>query len=137
MRNMESTKSSFVLVESPENSLIIDSTESSLVIIKDYFKSHGQLPSKPGEYCGIREFERLNTSSKNPTASQLLDALDIVADIFDRKDVPYVVMGCFSLQLRGMKPGTRVRQNIDLAVPISILDADESAWLTIFKDELR
>ncbi|KAK3399991.1 hypothetical protein B0T20DRAFT_496188 [Sordaria brevicollis] len=133
---MESVESSYVLVDSPENSFIIDSTASSLVIIEDYFRPQESLPSKPGEYCGIREFDILNSSSKNATTSQLIAALDIVTDIFDQNDIPYAVMGGFSLQLRGMKSSV-ARQNVDLAVPISILDEDESAWLTIFKDDLR
>ncbi|EAA32505.1 hypothetical protein GE21DRAFT_5589 [Neurospora crassa] len=137
---MKSTERSLGIV-SPQNSPFIKfpedsdasaSTESSLVIIEDYFDR--PLPLRPGEYCGSHEWEILNSSSKGATTSQLVAALDIVTDILDKENIPYAVMGGFSLQLRG-KQG--VRHNIDLAVPLSMLNTDESAWLTVFKDELR
>ncbi|KAJ4402999.1 hypothetical protein N0V85_005189 [Neurospora sp. IMI 360204] len=137
---MESTESSFVIVSpenslfigSPEKSFVIESTESSLVIIHDYFDRPPPLTA--GEYCGSREWDILNSSSKGATTSQLVAALDIVTDVLDKENIPYAIMGGFSLQLRGMQG---VRQNVDLAVPLSILNTDESPWLTIFRDELR
>lgn len=140
--DISSTESSFVLVspqdcpaiDSSGNSQVDNSTESSLVIIEDYYDVNPLPPSTPGEYCGIHEWEILKSSSKGATTSQLVAALDIVTDLLDKEDIPYAVMGDFSLQLRGMQGA---RRNVDLAVPLSILDADQSAWLTIFKDELR
>lgn len=137
---MKSTERSLGIV-SPQNSLFIESsedndaspsTQSSLVITEDYFDRPP--PLRPGEYCGSHEWEILNSSSKGATTSQLVAALDIVTDILDKENIPHAVMGGFCLQLRGMQG---VRQNVDLAVPLSLLSTDESAWLTVFKDELR
>lgn len=125
-----------VTIDSLESSDASISTETPLNIIEDYFQLNPQPPTTPGEYCGINEWEFLKSSSKDPTTDELLAALDLVTDIFNKRDIPHAVMGGLSLHLRGMD-SVHARQNVDLAVPVSTLDADESAWLTIFKDELR